>query len=107
MSKHPLSLAWIVAATFVAALRPDAAIPAEPGTPSDMKSALPNVVIFLADDLGWGDLGCYGHAEIKTPHLDAFAKEGLRLTQCYSACGVCSPSRSAIMTGRTPYRNGV
>jgi arylsulfatase A len=69
--------------------------------------AKPNFVIFLADDLGWGDLGCYGHERIKTPNLDRFASQGLRLTQCYSACSVCSPSRSAILTGRTPYRNGV
>lgn len=67
----------------------------------------PNVVIFLADDLGWGDLACYGHPLIKTPNLDKFATQGLRLTQCYSASAVCSPSRSAILTGRTPYRNGV
>lgn len=67
----------------------------------------PNVVIFLCDDLGWGDLGVYGHPRIKTPNLDQFATEGVRFTQCYSACGVCSPSRSAILTGRTPYRNGV
>lgn len=69
--------------------------------------APPNIVIFLADDLGWGDLGCYGHPIIKTPRLDAFAKEGVRFTQCYSASAVCSPSRSAILTGRTPFRNGV
>lgn len=67
----------------------------------------PNFVIFLADDLGWGDLACYGHSEIETPHLDHFASEGVRFTQAYSACGVCSPSRSSILTGRTPYRNGV
>ena len=67
----------------------------------------PNVVIFLADDLGYGDLGCYGHPRIKTPHLDAFATQGVRLSQCYSASAVCSPSRSAILTGRTPHRNGV
>jgi len=67
----------------------------------------PNIVIFLADDLGYGDLGCYGHPRIKTPSLDAFAKEGVRLTQCYAASAVCSPSRSAILTGRTPHRNGV
>jgi arylsulfatase A len=66
-----------------------------------------NFVIFLADDLGWGDLGCYGNKVIQTPNLDRFASQGLRLTQCYSACSVCSPSRSAILTGRTPYRNGV
>lgn len=67
----------------------------------------PNVVVFLADDLGWGDLGCYGHPRIQTPNLDAFAKQGVRATQCYSASAVCSPSRSAILTGRTPHRNGV
>jgi len=64
-------------------------------------------VLFLADDLGWGDLGCYGHPKIQTPNLDRFATAGVKLTQCYAACGVCSPSRSAILTGRTPYRNGV
>ena len=70
-------------------------------------AAKPNVVLFLADDLGWGDLGCYGHPKIQTPNLDAFAKQGARLTQCYAASAVCSPSRSAILTGRTPHRNGV
>ena len=49
----------------------------------------PNVVIVLADDLGYGDLGCYGHTRIRTPHLDAFAEQGVRLTQCYSASAVC------------------
>ncbi len=67
----------------------------------------PNVVVFLADDLGWGDLGCYGNPRIQTPNLDAFARESVRFTQCYAACGVCSPSRAALLTGRTPYRNGV
>lgn len=67
----------------------------------------PNVIIFLVDDMGWGDAACYGNEIIKTPHLDKFASEGVRFTQCYSACGVCSPSRSSILTGRTPYRNGV
>ncbi|WP_182869146.1 sulfatase-like hydrolase/transferase [Rhodopirellula sp. JC639] len=67
----------------------------------------PNVIVFLADDLGWGDLGCYGHPKIQTPNLDRFASEGVRFTQAYAACGVCSPSRSSILTGRTPYRNGV
>ena len=66
-----------------------------------------NFIIFLTDDQGWGDLACYGHPKIKSPNLDKFASEGVRFTQCYSACGVCSPSRSSILTGRTPYRNGV
>lgn len=75
--------------------------------PVSAVAAPPNVVIFLADDLGYGDLGCYGHPAILTPNLDAFARQGARLTQCYAACAVCSPSRSAILTGRTPHRNGV
>lgn len=72
-----------------------------------LAAAQPNLILFLADDLGYGDLACYGHPIIKTPNLDAFAKQGVRLTQCYSGSAVCSPSRSALLTGRTPHRNGV
>lgn len=75
--------------------------------PLSAAEAPPNIIIFLADDLGCGDLGCFGHPIIQTPSLDAFAKQGVRLTQCYAASAVCSPSRSAILTGRTPHRNGV
>jgi len=67
----------------------------------------PNVVLFLADDLGYGELGCYGNRAAITPNLDRFAAEGLKLTDCHSASSVCSPSRSALLTGRTPYRTGV
>ncbi len=67
----------------------------------------PNIVVVLADDMGWGDSGTYGHKIIQTPSMDRLASEGVKFTQGYSACGVCSPSRSAILTGRTPYRNGV
>ena len=70
-------------------------------------SKRPNIVIFLADDMGWGDSATYGNKIIKTPNLDKLAAQGMKFTQGYSACGVCSPSRSAILTGRTPYRNGV
>ncbi|MBI1902980.1 MAG: sulfatase-like hydrolase/transferase [Planctomycetia bacterium] len=67
----------------------------------------PNIVVVLADDLGYGDLGCYGNRTIKTPHLDRFASEGLRLTSCYAGHANCSPSRTALMTGRTPFRAGI
>jgi Arylsulfatase A and related enzymes len=60
----------------------------------------PNIVFILADDLGYGDLGCYGQSIIKTPHLDRFAKEGMRFTQFYSGTTVCAPSRSALLTGQ-------
>jgi arylsulfatase A len=67
----------------------------------------PNVLVILADDLGYGDLGCYGHPRIKTPRLDRLAKEGLRLTSYYSGAPVCSPSRAALLTGRIPQRLGI
>lgn len=67
----------------------------------------PNIVVILCDDLGWGDLGCYGHPHIRTPNLDRLASEGMRLTSCYSAAPVCSPSRVGLLTGRSPNRAGV
>jgi arylsulfatase A len=67
----------------------------------------PNVIIIFADDMGYGDLGCYGHPVIKTPHLDKMALEGARLTSFYAAAPVCSPSRAALLTGRYPVRCGM
>ncbi len=69
--------------------------------------APPNIVIVLADDLGYGDLRCYGHATIQSPNIDRFAADGIRLTSCYSAHPNCSPARAGLMTGRTPFRIGI
>lgn len=69
--------------------------------------AKPNIILVLCDDLGYGDLHCFGDKTLHTPNLDKFATEGLRLTSCYAAHGNCSPSRTALMTGRTPTRVGV
>ncbi len=66
--------------------------------------AKPNVVLILADDLGWTDLACYGSDLHETPHLDRLAREGMKFTQNYSACTVCSPTRAALMTGKYPAR---
>ena len=66
--------------------------------------APPNIVLLLVDDLGWTDLGCYGSDYYRTPHIDALATRGMRFTQNYAACPVCSPTRASILTGRHPVR---
>jgi arylsulfatase A-like enzyme len=65
---------------------------------------LPNVVLFLVDDFGWSDLGCYGSRFYETPHVDRLAEQSVRFTQAYAACHVCSPTRAAVMTGKYPAR---
>ena len=67
----------------------------------------PNLLFILADDLGYGDLSCYGRPEYRTPNLDALARDGLRFTNAYSASPVCTPTRCAFMTGRYPARTPV
>ncbi|MEL6896684.1 MAG: sulfatase-like hydrolase/transferase, partial [Planctomycetota bacterium] len=67
----------------------------------------PNMLFILADDLGYGDVGCYGAPDVRTPHLDALAAQGLQMTQMRSNCTVCSPTRAAILSGRYADRAGV
>lgn len=66
----------------------------------------PNLVVILADDMGYGDLGCYGSPDVPTPHIDALARAGTRFTDAYVSCAVCSPSRVALLTGRHQQRYG-
>ena len=96
MTKHHSNL--LLAGMMALLANAPAAVPAE---------KLPNMVIILADDLGYGDLTCYGHPSIRTPNLDRMASQGMRFTDFYVAACVCTPSRAALLTGRLPIRSGM
>lgn len=92
---------WLIAVMGLALL------PSEAGEGLQDQGRRPNFVVILCDDLGYGDLGSYGHPTIQTPNLDRLAAGGLRFTAYYAPSPVCSPSRAGLMTGRTPSRSGV
>src|SRR5687767_16036184 len=71
---------------------------------SGAKDLRPNIVFILADDLGWGDLSCYGRPDYRTPNIDRLALQGTKFTDAYSASAVCTPTRCAYITGRYPAR---
>lgn len=71
------------------------------------KGKIPNIVLILVDDMGWTDLGCYGSKYYETPNIDALCAAGVKFTQGYAACAVCSPTRASLMTGRYPARIGI
>jgi arylsulfatase A-like enzyme len=75
----------------------------------DAPQRQPNIVLIVADDLGWAELGCYGQTKIRTPRLDALAAQGMRFTQFYAGAPVCAPSRCTLLTGlhngHTPVRD--
>jgi arylsulfatase A len=77
------------------------------GSPSLRAADKPNIIIILADDMGYGDLGCYGHPSIRTPNLDRMATEGLRFTDFYAGACLCTPSRAGLLTGRLAVRSGM
>jgi arylsulfatase len=95
---------WVVACTTLWTLGPGVGAACAQTAP---RAGPPNVLLILADDLGYGDLGSYGHDTLKTPALDRLAREGLRFTSFYAGSALCSPSRAALLTGRTPFRAGI
>lgn len=79
----------------------------QPPGPAFIRRRPPNFLVILADDLGWGDLGCYGNSAIRTPNLDRLASSGTRFLQFYAAAPLCTPSRAGLLTGRLPARFGL
>jgi hypothetical protein len=77
------------------------------GSGAAVAAERPNIVLLLCDDLGYGDLGCFAHPRMRTPHLDRLVAEGVKLTHCYSSAPVCSPSRAGLLTGRVSNRLGI
>ena len=92
MNPRILCLSWMAPLVLLQAGEPAA------------QSKKPNIVFILADDLGWADLGCYGSTFHETPNLDKLAGQGMRFTDAYAACAVCSPTRASIVTGKYPAR---
>ena len=74
--------------------------------PTNADKSKPNIVLVVADDMSWADVGCYGNKDVKTPTLDALAQEGMRFTHCFTATAMCAPTRQQLYTGLFPKRNG-
>jgi arylsulfatase A len=102
MRQPPSANQWhvIAAAILAASCAASAAFAQQPGDPSPK----PNIVLILIDDLGWTDVACYGSKLYETPNIDRLAQDGMKFTQAYSACTVCSPTRAALLTGKYPAR---
>ncbi len=100
MARFPGGLKWGVQLLRRSAIVMLAAAALAAGRP-------PNIVLILADDLGWAELGCYGNSFNETPNLDRLARGGMRFTNAYAAAPVCSPTRAALLTGQWPARVGI
>ena len=107
MARHRRGCDWLALGPVVIAVLLSAVLHLNLCHAQRSESSRPNVVFILADDLGWGDLGCYGHPRIRTPYLDGLAAEGVLFTQFYVNASVCSPSRAAFMTGHYPARHKI
>ena len=102
--KNKHGYAWLVGWTVLASI---GAVLAAGETRADAPEPPPNILLLFADDLGWTDLGSFGSTFYETPHLDRLAENGMRFTDAYAACQVCSPTRAALLTGRYPPRTGI
>lgn len=91
--RRSVHIAWVVLLAFL-------------GAPLGQAEKPPNLLLFLADDMTYTDVGCFGNSDIRTPHIDRLAKQGMRLTRCYNSAPTCSPLRQSLFTGLYPVKNG-
>ncbi|MHB1034818.1 MAG: sulfatase family protein [Pirellulales bacterium] len=104
MNAHARRLVLAITWTTLAGGLACHAAAAEPTKPATPAAARPNIILILADDLGYGDVSCYGATKVQTPNVDRLAREGLRFTDAHSASATCTPSRYALLTGQYPWR---
>ncbi|MEM5516311.1 sulfatase [Henriciella sp. AS95] len=98
-------LALVLSVALLSACQSVAAAPEAPSNATEAKQ--PNIIVILADDMGWGDIGLNGASLMKTPNIDRIGREGVQLTHFYAGANVCTPSRAALLTGRYPIRSGM
>ena len=91
--RRSVHIAWVVLLAFL-------------GAPLGQAEKPPNLLLFLADDMTYTDVGCFGNSDIRTPYIDRLAKQGMRLTRCYNSAPTCSPLRQSLFTGLYPVKNG-
>lgn len=91
--RRSIHIAWVLLLAFM-------------GAPLGQAEKQPNLLLFLADDMTYTDVGCFGNSDIRTPHIDRLAKQGIRLTRCYNSAPTCSPLRQSLFTGLYPVKNG-
>src|SRR3989442_9204041 len=94
--RRTLTKAFLMVAAIISGVF---ASPGQSATEISPRTHKSNIIFILADDLGYGDLGCYGQTKIKTPNIDRLAAEGMRFSNCYAGSTVCAPSRATLMTG--------
>ena len=100
------NLARIFSITFLAVICLLASMPWSVALHASSKSTKPNILLILADDLSWFDLGCYGSKDVRTPNIDKLAREGMTFSHAYTATAMCSPTRQQLYTGLFPVRSG-
>ncbi len=101
MKKHWRNGSLLICSMFSAGL---ALLPMKPALAAD--KAKPNIIVIVADDMGYAEMGCQGNKDVPTPHIDSLAKNGVRFTSGYVSCPVCSPTRAGLLTGRYQQRFG-